>query len=269
MARAVLTRRGFVLPVLADLGGGRYRVLDPCERTVITTGTPLSGAHVVLDPGHGGRDSGAIGPSGLKEKVVNAIVARKVKTLLEATGATVVLAATNDQETTLAVRARVATALRPLAFVSIHHNAEPDGPSAGPGAETYYQISSSASKRLAGLLWEEEMAAFSRFSARWTADRDHGAKYRKGSRGDYYAILRLSAGVTTALSEAAYITNPTEEALLRRDDFLSAEAAAIVRAIERLVRTRDAGSGFTVPYPRTQPAGGGGTADVCVGGETL
>jgi len=260
----VVTPAGVVLPVTGG-GDGAYAVSTPCARQATVAGTPLSRAHVVLDPGHGGDEPGAVGPGGLTEAPVNLAIAQETKRLLEASGATVVLTRSADYRIALRTRAAIATALEPLAFVSIHHNAEPDGPWPGPGAETYYQIANDASKRLAGLLWEEQVAALAPFGADWMADTDAGAKYRPASDGgDYYGILRRSAGIDAVLSEAAFISNGSEEALLATSAFQLAEAGAIARAIARFVATDDPGSGFTEPYPRTTPAGPGGGVDDCV-----
>ena len=262
--RAVVAAGGVVVPVETDNGDGNYIVTTPCGAKATVSGDPLRGADVVLDPGHGGNEPGAVGPAGLIEKDVNLSVTQEVQALLEAQGASVVLTRATDQNTTIVTRAKIATNLKPKVFVSIHHNAEPDGPSTTPGDETYYQIASADSKRLAGLIWEEVTTAFAPFGAAWVADSDHGAKYREGSRGDYYGILRLAAGVPTVLSEAAFISNPPEEALLRTAAFRHAEAVAIATAITRFVTTPDPGSGFVTPYPREEPAGGGGGPEGCV-----
>jgi N-acetylmuramoyl-L-alanine amidase len=249
-----------VLPIVAD------GVVDtPCSNHAAPDGTPILGANVVLDPGHGGNESGAVGPSGLTEKEVNFDIAQDVKQQLEAEGATVVLTRTGDYNTTIKTRAEIAVALHPQVFLSIHHNAEPDGPSTVPGNETYYQIASPDSKRLAGILWEEITAAFTPYDVQWMADTDHGAKYRPGtSGGDYYGILRRAAGTTTVLSEAAFISNPPEEHLLADPAFRHTEAVALTQGITRYLATNDAGSGFVTPYPRTEPAGGGGGPEGCV-----
>ena len=206
-----------------------------------------------------------MGPTGLQEKEVNLQVAEEVARRLEATGATVVLTRTADYRIALRSRAAVATGLQPLAFVSVHHNADPDGPFERPGSETYYQIADPESRRLAGLLHEELIGSLSMFEADWVGDTDAGAKYRPASDGgDYYGILRRTAGVPAVLAEAAFISNPTEEALLRTPAFRAAEAEAIARAVIRFVATDDPGSGFTEPYPRTVPAGPGGGIEGCV-----
>ena len=263
--RAVTTPTGVVLAVLSATGDGRFVARSPCGGEVTVPGTPLSGATVVLDPGHGGDEPGAVGPAGTTEKVVNLAIAQETKRQLEAQGATVVLTRTGDYRITLASRTAIAQALRPVVFLSIHHNAEPDEHRATPGAETYYQIASADSKRAAGLVYEELYRAFSVYQVDWVADRDAGAKYRpRADGGDYYGILSRSAGLTTVLSEAAFISNPPEEALLADPAFQAVEAGAFTRAIVRYVTTADPGSGFVEPYPRTQPAGSGGGASGCV-----
>lgn len=264
VARAVVTPTGIPLAVLGG-SPGAYVVRTPCGNQATVPGTPLGGATVVLDPGHGGSEVGAVGPGGTQEKVVNLQIAERTKARLEALGATVVLTRAGDYRITLASRAAIATALQPAVFVSIHHNADPDGPNDGPGAETYYQIASPDSKRAAGLVWEELTTAFAGYDVPWVADTDHGAKYRPASDGgDYYGILRRTAGVPAVLSEAAFISNGPEEQLLVDPQFQEAEAGAIAQAIVRFVTTEDPGSGFVEPYPRTQPAGPGGGADGCV-----
>lgn len=265
VSRALVTPSGVVAAVLRGNADGTYLVRTPCGAEATVTGTPLTGAHVVLDPGHGGVEPGAIGPAGTPEKAVNLAIARETQRRLELLGATVVLTRGGDYRITLASRAAIATSLKPQLFISIHHNAEPDGPRDGPGSETYFQIASPESKRASGLLYEELMRAFAPYDVAWVADRDAGAKYRPNSSGgDYYGVLKRTAGVPAVLSEAAFISNPPEEALLNDPAFHAAEAEAITRAVVRFVTTPDPGSGFVTPYPRTQPPGSGGGAGGCV-----
>jgi N-acetylmuramoyl-L-alanine amidase len=206
-----------------------------------------------------------VGPSQLAEKGVNLAVVEHAKAVLEAAGVSTVLTRTADYRITLASRAAVATGLRPQLLVSIHHNAAPDGPHDGPGSETYFQIASPESKRASGLLHQELVAALGDYDVDWVGDRDAGAKYRLRADGtDYYGILHRSAGVPAVLSEAAFISNPPEEALLADPGFQRVEAQAITDAIVRYVRTDDPGGGFVEPYPRTEPAGPGGGSRGCV-----
>jgi N-acetylmuramoyl-L-alanine amidase len=269
-------RAGVALAVDA-VDGAWVHVLTPCENSRwvrLAEGRIENTADIVIDAGHGGPESGAVGQGGLTEKELNLAVAQMTVEALAAEGVTAALARTGDYRQTLASRVAVATALHPKAFVSIHHNAEPDEQRAGPGTETYYQVGKSVpparsaeSKRLAGLIYEEVTKALSAFSAAWVADRDAGAKYRLGDSGDdYYGILRRSAanGVVASLAELAFISNPSEEFLLKQDTVRRAEAAAVARGIVRYLRTEDPGRGFIVPYPRTEPAGGGGGTEGCV-----
>ena len=269
-------RAGVVMAVDATDRGWAH-VVTPCENRLwvnMADGHIERTADIVIDPGHGGPEPGAVGPGGLKEKDLNFAVAQMTLEALKAEGISVVLARTGDYRQTLGSRVAVATAMDPKAFVSIHHNAAPDEHRPSPGTETYYQTGKdvpadrkAASKRLAGLIYEEVFKALSAYQADWAADRDAGTKYRLGDSGnDYYGILRISAigGVVGTLAELAFVTNPTEEALLQRDDVRRVEAAAVARGIVRFLRTNDPGSGFIEPYPRTEPAGGGGGSQGCV-----
>ncbi len=183
---------------------------------------------------------------------------------LEEAGVRTVLTRTADYRITLATRADIVKALQPRAFVSVHHNAEPDGAFPKPGSETYYQVASGESKRLAGLLYEEAVKTLSAYNVAWVADTDAGAKYRRNTNGDdYYGILRRTQGVPSSLAELAFVSNPPEAELLTRADVRQAEGQGVARAILRFLNTRDPGSGFTEPYPRESPAGGGGGASNC------
>jgi N-acetylmuramoyl-L-alanine amidase len=256
--KVVVSPTGVVLTV-TGVDNGAVRVLTPCENVaVLDRGTPLRAVSVVLDPGHGGTEAGAVGPNGLAEKTANLAVTNATRDALQQAGVSVLLTRTADYTMTLTARTAVVRALRPVAFVSIHHNADPDGPHDGPGTETYYQFTSPTSKRLAGLIYEEVTRALAQYQVAWVGDTDAGAKYRLGTTGDYYAVLRQTAGTTASLAELAFISNPPEADLLARPDVNVAEGQAVARGMLRYLRTTDPGSGYTTPYPRTTPAGGGG-----------
>ena len=253
---ALITPAGVVVPVVSR-AEDQWTVTTPCNRTAtVTGGTHVPSATIVLDAGHGGSDPGATSPDGLAEKAVNLSVTGYAKAALERNGVSVLVTRTGDYDLELAPRAQIAKAVNPRAFVSIHHNAEPDGPWPGPGSETYYQMGSSDSRRLAGLIYEEIVRALSRFSVAWVADRDAGAKYRPGRRGDYYAVLRQPAPVVSALVEFAYITNPAEAELIGRPEVQQVEGEALARGVVRYLTSSDPGSGFVEPYPRPDPPAG-------------
>jgi N-acetylmuramoyl-L-alanine amidase len=264
-AKAVLSPNGVALTVLG-VDGNAVEVLTPCENKVkLTEATPIAPPTVILDPGHGGAEPGAVGPNKLAEKTVNLAVSKFAAEELTAANIPTLLTRTGDWRMTLVARTKLVTTLKPKAFVSVHHNADPDGPHDGPGSETYYQIASNTSadsKRLAGLLYEEIVATLRPYNVAWVGDTDAGAKYRKGSTGDdYYAVLRQTKGVVSALAELAFMNNPPEADLLAREDVQRAEGSAVARAIKRFLTTADPGSGFTEPYARTTPAGGGGRSN--------
>ena len=253
---------GILLPVLARIG--RFlEVMTPCERVGFV---PSSGVHgftqevrpaktlaqatIVVDPGHGGSETGAVGPHGLKESDVNLDIAKRLLSRLP--GARVFLTRSGNYDAGLGFRAAIANGLHADAFVSVHNNADPDGPSSKPGTETYYQIASPASKRLAGLAYEELLPTLERFKVPWVSDKDAGAKYRTNARGlDYYGVLRHSQ-VPAIITESLYITNAPEETLLGRSTTREAIAEALGRAIDRFVTTTDPGSGFVTPLVRNE-----------------
>lgn len=224
----------------------------------------MPAATVVLDAGHGGDEPGAVGPNGLTEKALNFAVVGHARAALERAGVVVVVTRSADYRMTLGARSRIALALKPRAFISVHHNAAPDGPRDAPGSETYYQVASAQSKRLSGLLYEEIVKALRQYQVAWVGDTDAGAKYRTNSSGgDYYGILRQSAGVVASLAELAFVSNPPEADLLARPDVQKVEGEAVAAGLIRYLTTNDPGSGFTEPYPRTTPAGPGGGSAGC------
>ena len=99
----------------------------------------------------------------------------------------------------------------------------------------------------------------------WVGDRDAGVKTRMNSRGgDYYGILRRTAGVPSVLAELAFVSNAAEADLLGRTEVQRTEGDAVARAIIRFLTTSDPGSGYVDAYPRTEPAGPGGGSGGCL-----
>lgn len=96
----------------------------------------LDVAKVVLDPGHGGSDPGALTPDGLTEKQVTLDVARRVKGLLEEARYTVVMTRDGDRNVSLRERALFANAAKGDLFLSIHVNSIPTADRRG--VETYF-----------------------------------------------------------------------------------------------------------------------------------
>lgn len=261
---AVVTPNRFVVPVT---GGepGAWEVLTPCAAEAVVDGEPIEGAHVVLDPGHGGSETGAISDTGQSEEDLNLDVALRTKRLLEDRGAVVVLTRATDVRVTIETRTALARALQPRAFVSIHHNSGATRPSDEPGTEVYHQLDAPASRRLAGLIWEEVHGRLAQFGNDWVVGDATGARARPSlaDGDDFYGILRGSQGVPAALSESAYLSNPAEDALLQRDDVRETEATAIATAIIRFLTTEDEGSGHLPPLESSSDPGGGGGARGC------
>lgn len=189
----------------------------------------VEGRTIILDAGHGGSDSGAVGPDGVTEASVTLPVAQKTQAILEASGAKVVMTRTTDVDVYGPnasdhdeLQARVDVGLRTPGtdiFVSIHCNAFSNP--AAHGMETYYYPKTDADYRLAALLNEELLAA--------------GGRYNRGVKEARFYVMRHST-VPASLVELAFITNPTEEHLLTDDGYQQKLAEAIARGIARYFR---------------------------------
>ena len=260
---AVLSAGGIVVPVLGREGDA-WKVSTPCGRdAVVTSATPLPSRPVVLDPGHGGYDPGAVGPNGLYESELNLAVSRHAAAALERAGYPTVMTRNADHGMNLVNRAQIALRTQARAFVSVHHNAASWAPSSIPGSEMYHQVTSVDSKRLAGLIYEEIVAALSAYDVPWVTS-GAGVTWRtRASNGDdWYAMVRQPKGVAAALAELAFISNPAEADLLADPDVQRVEGEAVARGIIRFLTTADAGSGYveggTMP---TRPRTGAPRAD--------
>jgi N-acetylmuramoyl-L-alanine amidase len=88
---------------------------------------PLTGTKILLDPGHGGKDSGAVGPNGYTEKDANLYAAKLLANELAMRGAAVYLSREADKFIELSDRQTIIDNLEPTLALSVHHNSLPDG----------------------------------------------------------------------------------------------------------------------------------------------
>lgn len=263
-ASVVRGPNGVLLPVVGRFAGSTV-VSSTCGREVVyEEGLPLEGVvDVVLDPGHGGPESGSVGANGLVERDLNLAVAFHTKSALEEMGHSVVLTRRSDLHMPIRQRTAIVRALEPDAFVSIHHNGGAVKRSDTPGTETFHQVDTPDSRRLAGLLFEEVQSAFANYWVPWVRTYHQGVSARlREVRTDTYGILRMTRGIPSAIVEGLYLSNPPEAELLALPEVQQIEGQAIARAVDRFLTTEDAGSGFKPEFydPHTT---GTGTARGC------
>lgn len=262
---AVVSPAGILVRVTGETASG-YVVETPCGGiTDIPWGTPIGPVQVVIDPGHGGDEEGAIGSTGLTEAELNLAVARRTAAELTRRSIAVVLTRNGDYRIPISRRAALADAMTPAAFVSIHHNTPASAASTTPGTEVFVQSSSDLSRRLGGLLYESVVAELSQFDVEWTARSDAGVLTVVDDSGDdAYGINRYPL-TPAALIEMAYLGNPKEEALLATDDYLEVASLALADGIQRYLSTEDSGSGFVAAprsaNPQSETGGTGGCVD--------
>jgi N-acetylmuramoyl-L-alanine amidase len=224
-ARALALAAGLA-PVLAGCGGpprppaGYDHLRD--DLAAVNAG-PLAGRRIVLDPGHGGFFRGALGVRGLTEAEVNLGVAVELAGLLRAQGASVLLTRETDRDyltpadsslkADLAERVRQANAIHPDLFVSIHHNADPNGSHGVNETRVYFQLGDDGPSL-------EAAEDVHRFLA-----RNLGISPSRVVAGNY-AVLR-GVDCPALLTESSYITYPPTEKKLARDAARRLEAQAL------------------------------------------
>jgi len=195
-----------------------YVVSQASGQLVIDINTQVVGrGHLVaIDPGHGGRDAGAIGPSGLREADVVLDIALRVRDLLVRDGIRVVMIRETDASVELQDRPRLAREAGATIYVSIHANA--NGRATVNGSETYYLTPQSLA--LAQMI-QDELGVVLGLPSR-------------GIKTANFLVLRDS-GVPTVLVETAFISNADDEARLRDGGFRQRLAHAIYRGITRFL----------------------------------
>ncbi len=177
---------------------------------------PLKGYKIMIDPGHGGGDPGAVGASGLKESDVNLRVARYLAMLLKADGAEPVMTRTGDYYVSLRERVSMAKKENPDLFISIHHNSSLSQVTEDK-SEIYYDGRDFGISRILG---EELLYSMSMYNESGRADLIPGGFY----------ILRNNP-VPAVLVEGNYISCPETEKTLRTGKVLTNQANAIRMAV--------------------------------------
>jgi len=217
---------------------------------------------IVLDPGHGGKDPGAIGPGGLTEKEVVLDVARHLRDLLrDRLGKKVLMTRDKDAFVELDDRAKFANGHKADLFVSIHINSHPRR--ATHGIEMYHfgiasdrramevaarengdnidhardfldmiKADLALSKRIEesqNLAWETKLAVVNHVGAYYSLE-DLGVK-----TAPFY-VLRYTA-MPSILVELAFISNPMEERRLRQPDFRQKVAEGLFEGIRNYLNS--------------------------------
>lgn len=182
---------------------------------------PLNGIVIALDPGHGGCERGAIGPTNIPEKQINLEISNYLKTELEASGAKVILTRTKDIRVPIYNRPELAKNKEVDLLLSIHNNALPDGqdPYKKHGASNYYYH-----------LQAEPLATdIQKQLVRQLKLRDAGVYKRS------FALTRPTIPISV-LVECAYMIHPEEYEMLVRPYFQKQIAKAIKDGVENFLR---------------------------------
>lgn len=213
---------------------------------------------VIIDPGHGGNDPGAIGRTGLREDEVNLDIAKRLRKLLISSGVEVVMTRDSDRFITLPRRVDMANNSGADLFISIHSNANPS--KSMNGFEVYYVATSvsdskrallsannsrinlgslsfaSSSRDLKVIVWDmiytnsrAESIELSRSICK-AIDRGLDTKIN-GVKGARYYVLK-GAHIPAVLIEIGFLSNSGEERLLRTSSYRQKIAQGIFEGID-------------------------------------
>jgi N-acetylmuramoyl-L-alanine amidase len=232
---------------------------DSGART-LTRALGLKIARIVIDPGHGGHDTGTIGPTGLCEKDLVLDVAIRLKKLLEAkTGAEVILTRADDTFIPLEERTAIANEKAADLFISIHANGSRDR--RARGIESYYLNFTSDPEALEVAAREnattqesvhqlqdlikkialtekiEESQDFATQIQREVYSRLRRFSGEQKNRGVKKApfVVLIGANMPSVLAEISFLTNPQDERLLKRPEHRQRIAEALYRGVARYV----------------------------------
>ena len=284
----------------ADIVGDSYQlnnpfriVLDLRKGTAPAPGGPLPPSlkpveplgirTIVIDPGHGGKEVGAVGPKGLMEKDVTLAVARKLAAALQSKiGARVILTREDDSVVSLDQRTAIANQYGADLFLSIHMNAAVV--KGAKGSETYFlsleasdelarraaetENASAASVTTTGpvadlklILWDLAQQEYLQESSRFAQmiQEEMNATTGVGNRGVKQAPFKVLIGATmpAALVEVGFISNPEEEQKLESDAFQNLMVETLARAIQKYKNEYETRIGLNQP-PRPGPTLQGG-----------
>lgn len=243
----------------------RPKPLGASEPPAVTTERPMRPTiakirRIVLDPGHGGHDPGAVGLTGLKEKDVVLAVGLKLRELVrEELGLDVVMTRSTDVFIPLEERTAIANKVNADLFVSIHANAAPNR--VASGIETYY-LNLAKTEKVAQLAAKENGTTLEKVSTLQAILFDLMANYKLNDsahlaesvqrslvkavktehadtrnlgvkQGPFYVLV--GASMPSILVETAFISNSTEEQRLKDGPFQDILAHGILDGIRGYV----------------------------------
>jgi N-acetylmuramoyl-L-alanine amidase len=222
---------------------------------------------VVIDPGHGGLETGAKGRFGNLEKDITLAISLKLKALIEKDmGFEVILTRDRDLDVSIENRSAIANNHKAGLFISVHANGAVQKKAAG--SETFFlspnatdeetrrlaylennsselqsRIDPSSDDDLMMILWDMAQNAHIKQSSRLAelVQGELDAMLGTRNRGIKQAPFKILAGVAcpAVLVEAAFISNPDEEQKLASGAFQARVAEAIYRGFARFLRARE------------------------------
>jgi len=181
---------------------------------------------VCIDPGHGGHDPGAVGPSGTREADVALFAASALLLALDAHGVQSFVTRGRDIFVSLSDRVEIAKKSKALAFVSIHANGA-EKPQAH-GAEVWTSPGVTPADDLATSIYKRWIESFGTISpvSRFRTDFSDGDPDKEAG----FWVLKKTP-MPAVLFELGFVTNPREEKMLQSEGFIKPATGAIAAGI--------------------------------------
>ncbi len=212
---------------------------------------------IILDPGHGGKDPGAIGHRGLKEKEVNLKIANYLKKILTANGLKTILTRNKDKFVSLKNRVKIANGYKDGFFVSIHSNSS-KGKKQGPrGFEVYYLSEEmddwarevakreNANVSLLDILYSENRVESIELAKAVCRGLGKESNFlNRGLKGANFYVLK-GAKLPAVLVEVGFLSNRQEEKKLKNPVYQYRIAKGIARGIMDYKMEYEKTNGFT------------------------
>jgi len=247
----------------------------------MTRALGLKIGRIVIDPGHGGHDTGTIGPTGLMEKDLCLDIAKRLGKMIEekVPGMEVVYTRTDDTFVPLENRAPLANQSKADVFISIHANSSPRDRNAR-GIETYY-LNFAASDEALEVAARENATSQSTLhelqdiikkianNEKIEESRELAIEVQKALAGRMQRVSRhlkdrgvkkapfvvlIGANMPSVLAEVSFLSNPTDEAMLKKPEHRDRVAEGLYLGIEKYLRNLQG----TLTLNRTAAAGGPG-----------
>ncbi|MDP2857495.1 MAG: N-acetylmuramoyl-L-alanine amidase [Bacillota bacterium] len=211
-------QKGRGLAVDGVVGPATLAALGTVTLAARSARAPLAGKTIVIDPGHGGYNPGALGVDGSREEDNVLAIGLHLRDLLTNAGAQVLMTRSTDVEPSLAQRVSLANTNKAALYVSVHNNSYKDP--AASGVMTFSRYGDARSQKVSTVIMEE--------LKKWTGMTNKGVE-----QGNYYVLRNTS--MPAVIAEIGFMTNWSDVRILKTAVFRRSAAEGLYYGILRFL----------------------------------